>query len=127
MIPQTPTEMLRDVMGTISETCQKMSACAMGLNTEGVKTHFLTLDRAIRVLIVIQRDIMMRNEAVVHCADCAHCMSPERVEHMRPYHKAGNAFYCKKWDMDFFAPDYRAETWFCADGIPRVEGEDGMK
>ena len=125
MIPQTPTGMLREVLGTISETCQKMSECAMRLNTEGVKSHFLTLDRAIRILVVIQRDIMMHNEAVVHCAHCERCM--DTADPMRPYSGNGDgSFHCIKWDMDFFAPDYRAETWFCADGIPRGTGGGSM-
>ena len=125
MIPQTPTGMLREVLGTISETCQKMSECAMSLNTEGVKSHFLTLDRAIRVLTVIQRDIMMHNVAVVHCANCERCMDTAEVDPMRPYSGTGDgSFYCIKWDMDFIAPDYRAETWFCADAIPRGAGDE---
>ena len=66
-------------------------------------------------------------EIVVHCANCAHCFSLERADPMRPYSGERNGFFCEKLDMEFYAPDYRAETWFCADGIPREKGEDGMK
>ena len=124
MLPTT-RGMIREVLGTIVDNCMKMAEAAMGMNVADVKARFDVLERSMKILDVIERN-MLKME-VVHCADCEHCMSPERVEHMRPYHKAANAFYCKKWDMDFFAPNYRAETWFCADGIPRVEGEDGMK
>lgn len=127
MIQQTPTEMLRDVMGTISETCRKMSESAMGLNTEGVKSQFLTLERSMKILGVIEREIIGARAAVVHCANCEHCMSLEMVDPMKPYSGSGEGFFCMRWDNEFYAPAYRAETWFCADGIPRKEGEDGMK
>lgn len=67
-------------------------------------------------------------EIVVHCANCAHCMSLEPADPMRPYSGTGDgSFHCMKWDMDFYAPSYRAETFFCADGIPRERGGDSMK
>ena len=128
MIPQTPTGMLREVLGTISEKCQKISECAMDLNTEGVKSHYLTLERSMKILDVIERDIMGAGAAVVHCAKCARCYDLDDRNPRVPYSGTGDgSFHCAKFDMDFYAPDYRAETWFCADGIPRGTGGDLMK
>ena len=137
MIPTTPAGMLREVLGTIVDTCMKMSEAAMGMNVADVETRFDVLARSMKIMGVIEREIEGKDIAVVHCAKCAHCMSLERVDPMRPYTgpvqgadatlTVFDGFYCKKWDNDFFAPDYRAETWFCADGIPRENGGDGMK
>ena len=117
MIPQTPTWMLREVLGTICDQANGMADDAMGINVQGVKARFAALERSMKVLDVIERDIMKPAQTVIHCAQCEHCKEV----------KSGQWFYCWKWDMDFRAPDYRAETWFCADGIPRGMGGDSMK
>ena len=117
MIPKTPTGMLREVLGTICDQANGMAESAMTMNVEGVKTRFAALERSMKILGVIEKEIMGAGNAVVHCANCAHCMTV----------KPDGWFYCRKWDMEFGAPDYRAETWFCADGIPRGTGGDSMK
>lgn len=127
MIPQTPTEMLREVLGTINDHADGIAEGARRMNIEAIKRRFAALERSMKVLEVIECDIMKPRDGVVHCANCEHCMSLEMVDPMKPYSGNGEGFFCMRWDNEFYAPAYRAETWFCADGIPRKEGEDGMK
>ena len=128
MIPQTPTGMLREVLGTICDQANGMAESAMTMNVEGVKTRFAALERSMKVLDVIERDIMKPGDGVVHCAKCARCYDLDDRNTMVPYSGTGDgSFHCAGFDMDFYAPDYRAETWFCADGIPRGTGGDSMK
>lgn len=56
---------------------------------------------------------LLRQEPV-RCADCAHC---------QPLNDRGD-FYCEKLDTDFYAPAYSAETFYCADGVRRKDGEE---
>lgn len=59
---------------------------------------------------------------VVRCADCVHCCDLKDVGPMEPYSGDGDgSFFCDCFDMDFYAPRYRAETYFCADGERRKE------
>lgn len=127
MIPQTPTGMLREVLGTINDHADGIAEGARRMNIEAIKRRFAALERSMKVLDVIERDIMKPGDAVVHCAKCAHCYDLDDRDPRTPYSGKFEYFHCARFDQDFFAPDYRAETWFCADGIPREEGEDGMK
>ena len=36
----------------------------------------------------------------------------------------GISFECKEWGMDFYAPHYTADTFFCADAKPREGAPD---
>ena len=61
---------------------------------------------------------------IVNCADCAHCYDLFDGEALRPYSGRGDgSFYCLKLDMEFYAPDYSAVTFYCADGITKRKGE----
>ena len=120
MIPTTPTEMLREVLGTIADTGMKMAEAAMGMDVADVELRFDVLARSMKILNVIEREIEGKNVAVVHCAKCARCFDLDDRAPSTPYSgKWDGSFHCGKFDMDFYAPNYRAETWFCADGIPR--------
>lgn len=128
MIPTTPTGMLREVLGTINDQGDGIAEGARRMNIEAVKRRFAALERSMKVLEVIERDIMKPVAAVVHCAKCARCFDLDDRDPRVPYSGKGDgSFHCGKFDMDFYAPDYRAETWFCADGIPRGIGGDWMK
>ena len=128
MIPTTPTGMLREVLGTIADNGMKMAEAAMGMNVADVETRFDVLTRSIKILSVIENEIMKERAAVVDCAKCARCFDLDDREPSTPYSGKGDgSFHCGKFNMDFYAPNYRAETWFCADGIPREIGGDWMK
>lgn len=59
---------------------------------------------------------------VVRCADCVHCCDLKDDGPMAPYSGDGDgSFFCDCFEMDFYAPRYRAETYFCADGERRKE------
>ena len=46
---------------------------------------------------------------VIRCKDCRYCRLLND----------GISFECAAWDMDFYAPHYSAETYYCADGERR--------
>jgi len=48
-------------------------------------------------------------EKVTRCRDCQHCRLLND----------GVSFECTSWEMDFYAPEYSAATYFCADAKPR--------
>ena len=57
---------------------------------------------------------------IVRCADCVHCFDLKETDPMTPYSGDGDgAFYCTSFDMDFYPPHYRAESFYCADGERR--------
>ena len=47
--------------------------------------------------------------SVVRCVDCKHCTLLND----------GKSFDCAAWEMDFYAPRYSAQTYYCADGERR--------
>lgn len=51
---------------------------------------------------------------VVRCKDCQHCRLLND----------GVSFECTSWEMDFYAPEYSAATYYCADGKRREEHGD---
>lgn len=57
--------------------------------------------------------------SVLHCKDCKHCFSLCDTDPRKPYDGAGDGFYCEMWDMDLYAPTYKAERFYCADGERR--------
>lgn len=60
-------------------------------------------------------------EKITRCMNCAHCFDLEPVDPMKPYSGTGDgSFFCMEFDMDFYAPHYRAETFYCKDGTPRA-------
>lgn len=46
---------------------------------------------------------------VVRCKSCKYCQILSD----------GHSFRCYSWDMDLYAPQYDAETFYCADGERR--------
>ena len=59
-------------------------------------------------------------EAVTRCMDCAHCYDLEPMDPLKPYSgKGSEPFFCEAFDIDFYPPNYRADTFFCKDGAPR--------
>ena len=57
---------------------------------------------------------------VVRCKDCKHCYSLTETDPMTPYDGSGDgSFYCEAFDMEFYAPRYRAGEYYCAEGERR--------
>ena len=72
------------------------------------KLNTATIGRAIHSVPTL--DIVQ----VVHCKDCQHCRLLND----------GVSFECTSWEMDFYAPEYSAATYYCADGKRREEHGD---
>jgi len=57
---------------------------------------------------------------IVRCKDCRNCYKLANSDPMEPYDGSGDgSFYCTAFDMDFYAPQYHAASFYCADGAPR--------
>ena len=54
----TPDDLLRDALGTISGQCRKMFDTAMAMDTEQLRAENEALQRAIGVLGIIETHIM---------------------------------------------------------------------
>lgn len=58
----------------------------------------------------------------IHCAECKYCYMLPGDWPKVPYNDTGDgSFHCDFWDMEFYAPRYRAETYFCGDAEEREE------
>ena len=67
-------------------------------------------------------------KAPERCMNCAHCFDLAEVDPMRPYSGTGDgSFYCMEFDMEFYAPNYSAEAFYCGDFTLKPEGFRGGK
>ena len=63
---------------------------------------------------------MIKTDMPIYCSDCKHCFDLKNADPMTPYSGNGDgSFFCTSFDMDFYAPRYRAEAFYCADGERR--------
>ena len=57
---------------------------------------------------------------VVHCKDCEYC-NPLYFDPNGNYAGDGS-FTCGETEIDYYAPDYHMDTFYCADGKRREAG-----
>lgn len=64
--------------------------------------------------------LAIAGKPVRRCMNCAKCFDLDEVDPRVPYSGTGDgSFYCAGWDMEFYAPEYTAETFFCGDAVER--------
>ena len=57
---------------------------------------------------------------VIRCMNCAKCFDLDDADPRPEYSGTGDgSFYCAGWDMEFYAPEYTAETFYCGDAVER--------
>jgi hypothetical protein len=80
----------------------------------------INLSNVLDVLQIIRDMPEVETPDVVRCAECASCYRLTPVDPMIPHDGTGDpSFYCERFQMDFYAPRYNANTYFCAEGVRR--------
>ena len=100
---------------------------ALKIALEPVTKNLVEISKELEAAGPLLREALMAFTAptdggkpVTRCMNCVHGFDLEPVDPMRPYSGTGDgSFFCVDFDMDFYAPEYRAETFFCKNGRPR--------
>lgn len=57
---------------------------------------------------------------IVSCAQCVHCYRLTPVDPMIPHDGTGDpSFYCECFDVEFCAPKFDVNTFYCYRGVNR--------